>query len=408
MEFLYPTLRQFPMDEVCEQIVREVEKRNFDVPGLTIDFYNYGSGAEKYRMVNSIKGNNFKLLFGRIQRLMPGGYYNDISAITEMIIPGQELQVYEDESGPSFYLYVGDDWEKDKEQFMDGSKVNSKLNNQPRLYLQYKGGCFCGGGSSSYPHTHSKRRPPMLVHYNDLGREYDLEKGDPKEFKTDDVMEAFRKYLTEVVLTEILLQPIPAEHIDPLAEPASIPFPCDVVQGIFCFCNSEDMERITLGKKDASKLLPRKRYGMPFGGRRLLSYDYRNDGTVPEISREGFLWCGVGDPRKKGAALNIPGNNPWFDFYRGVWVVLVNPNRANDVYIADYAPYVKRRAELSESIPADRRRFTDDEVGEMFRASARTIIPITDYKGDFAMPVILINRELDFDEVKIAQKIEKA
>ncbi len=215
MQFLYPKSRQFPMDEVCERIVRELEKRNWDVPGITVEHDTYGSGDEKMTLVGKIDGADFRLLFGRPQGLAPGGRFrfNDVAAVSELTIPGKDLNVYEDESGPTLYLYVGNDWEKDRERFMNGPKVNSKLYGEPKTYLEYEGQCGCRqtGSFAGVFHTHPDRRPPLLVHTNDIGREYDRERDEPETFMTGSVMEEFRRYLTDVVLKTIMSHPIPAE-----------------------------------------------------------------------------------------------------------------------------------------------------------------------------------------------------
>lgn len=244
-QFLYPTSRKFPFDEACEQIVRELERRNWQVSDITVEFHDYGSGAQKFRAVSSIKSRDFKLWFGRKQRLMPGGHWNDTAAITEIVIPKKIIRVHEDESGPTFYLYVSNNWERDREKFMNGSKVNSKLYKEPRMYLKYQGKCFCPGAerdvtfSSSLlidsmlgksvennkfkgvPHNHTGRRPPFLVHDNDLGREYEPEPrrwswrkfrhlpANPVFFRTEEVFQEFRQYLEQVVLAQIKGSPIP-------------------------------------------------------------------------------------------------------------------------------------------------------------------------------------------------------
>lgn len=58
-KFLYPHSRQFPFDEVAEKIVRELKKRNFDIPGIEVELDSYGSGEEKYIYVSMIKGADF-------------------------------------------------------------------------------------------------------------------------------------------------------------------------------------------------------------------------------------------------------------------------------------------------------------------------------------------------------------
>jgi hypothetical protein len=74
--FLYPFVTQFPFDEVCETIVRELEKRNWQVYGIKVEFDNYGSGEQRLRMVRYIEGKDFKLYFSRKQRTMEGGSWN--------------------------------------------------------------------------------------------------------------------------------------------------------------------------------------------------------------------------------------------------------------------------------------------------------------------------------------------
>jgi hypothetical protein len=194
--FLYPHSRQFPFDEVCEQIVRALEERNWNVPGISVEFDVYGTGDEKYRMVRHIKGQNFKLWFCRVQGNM--GHYNDTAAVTEIVIPRKELHVYDDESGPTFRVYVGKNWPKDQERWFNGSKVNSKLNGEPRWYLQYSGGCFCGQAGTL--HIHTGQRNAMLVHTNDLGREYDRKGREPKQYYTKTVFLEFTKWLESNVL----------------------------------------------------------------------------------------------------------------------------------------------------------------------------------------------------------------
>lgn len=421
MEFLYPTSRQFPFDQVCEQIVRELELRNWSVPGMTVEFDSYGSGDQKMILVRRVKGEDFQIHFGRPQGPMPGGRYNNTAAVNDINIPHRELRVYDNESGPTLYLYVGSDWNKDRQKFMNGFKVNSKLNKEPKMYLEYQGGCNCrstGGASfeaigflmshinndtealAQMNHTHPGRRPPLLVHTNDLGREYDPEGEEPKWFKTKAVMDDFREYLADVVLKAIMSHPIPTEKIDMLAVSPPTPFP-DSVGSIFCFGDHRDAERIKQGQAYAGQLPAAERYGLSSGGMRVMSLGTPNDGTVPEIAYDGFLWCGlqVVSPETEIEKLEVPGHYRWSDRER--FIIRIKPKSADSIYIADHAPYEKRRKELGEAMEEGRDRFTDAEVADFTRAWARTLIPIIDYTGGFEQPVILINRELSFDEVEV-------
>jgi hypothetical protein len=75
------------------------------------------------------------------------------------------------------------------------------------------------------------------------------------------------------------------------------------------------------------------------------------------------------------------------------------------VFIVDYAGYDAYRAEHFAEYEG--RRLTDAEVNESHRIVARTLIPVTDYKEDFAKPSVLINRELGFDEVELVGELPK-
>lgn len=395
MKFLYPTSRQFPVDEVCERIVRELEKRNWNVPGITVSFDDYGSGDQKFRTVRHIKSRDFRLWFCRVQCTMPGGRWNDTAAVTEMVIPTKKLDVYDDESGPTFYLYVGRDYETDRERFMNGSKVNSKLNNEPRMYLKYKGSADREG-----EYTYSKRRSPYLVHDNDLGREYGLEGNEPKLLMTSDVMNEFRKYLTDVVLKAIVSHPIPVEVVDIMAPVPKTAFP-ESVGPIFCFGEYRDGKRITQGKVDASQLPEADRYGLTGSGYRLVPLGVSTGVAIPEIAYEGFLWCGLGEvtPEMPPEELEIPGGDRGSK--RDGFVIRLKPDRADGIYIADHAAYEKRRKEIGDAMETGRDRFTDVEVSDFTCARGRTIIPIAEYKGGYEQPVVLVRRELSLDEVEI-------
>lgn len=415
--FLYPKSRQFPFDEVCEQIVRALEERNWSVPGITVDFDVYGTGAQKYRTVRHIRGDGFKLWFCRPQARM--GNWNDTAAVTEIIIPQKELHVYEDESGPTYYVYVGKDWDSDKEQFLNGSKVNSKLSGKPRTYLKYKAGCDCratAGASFSamgffdawlgqdakklaaLNHTHPGRRSPMLVHDNDLDREYEPKSGEATSYRTNDVFTEFTRWLEDNLLAQILAQPVPDEKVDFFRE-AVTPY-ADTVGPIFCFGEGKDAQRVHQGKLDINELPLGERYGLIGSGNRLLNQMVRNDGTIPDVAYDGFQWCGIGEITGETPinTLTVPGHYSWSDRER--FVFRITPTRADGIYVADHAPYEKRREELFEEIkPRD--RLTDAELAEADRARARTIVPVAEYAGGYEQPVVLVNRELDFDEVEL-------
>lgn len=398
--FLYPTSRQFPVDAVCEAIVRELEKRNWEVPGISVEFNTYGSGHQKFRLVRYIIGENFKLWFCRIQRTMPGGHWNDTAAVTELIIPRKELHVHEDESGPTLRVYVGNDWEADREWFMRSAKVNTRLHNEPRRHLEYSGSISLTG-KSYYP----GRRPPYLVTNSDLGRQYTPEEGEPTHYDTAAIMEEFRQWLEENVLNVILSQPEKAASDE--AQPQPTPFPTDKVGAFYAFIEWRDANRIEKGQANPDQLPANERYALNGGGWRLVPLDAPNDGTVPEIAYDGFMWCLLGEVKPGTSIDDLPqyvgGHYRWDAKY----VAAVKPKFAEGIYIADMEPQKRYKRELFEQNP-NQERMTNAQYAEYLRVGGRTIVPVTEYEGGYSQPIVLVNRELDFDEVELIIKPEKS
>lgn len=379
MLFRYPNSRQFPFDEVGEMIVHALEARNWRVPGIKVEFRQWGTGEEKYRYVSTIEGENFRIRFGIARQ-----------GVSTINIPRMEISVYSDESGPTLYLYMGDDYGRDHAKFMDGHKFNSKLDGKPRLYLRYNGVCRCYQEGASHwlaklPHSHPGRRSPLLVHNNDLGREYDPEGNEPKEFATNDIFEIFNSWLTENVLKVIEAYPVPQEAIDIFYE-ASIPFP-DYIGPLFTFGTSREAERILQGQEDPNKLEPNQRYALlmnRYGVGRVAE-----DTPIHELQIPGYY-------RRTGSFLTESNEE---------FVIRVRPNRANDVFIEDHAEFRVAYEKASLRRPMDPLMITRAEMDRRFRsaelAQRHSRVPIADYDGTFSQPVVVIERELEFDEVEL-------
>ncbi|HUV47359.1 MAG TPA: hypothetical protein VMX11_00155, partial [Actinomycetes bacterium] len=326
-QFLYPTSTQFPFDPVCAEIIRALEARNFDVPGMEVTVTTYGSGEQWMRHVHTVTGSDFKIMFERDQGPMPGGRWLRSGAVSSVAILRNLIHVYSDESGPTLRVYVGDNWEADRLAFRQDYGVNSRLNGERRTYLRYRGMCRCRSGLE---HSHQGSRSPLLVADNDLGREYDPVPGEPTEYETATVFEAFRAYLA-TVLVEIESHPV-AEPVDMFPEPAPLPVPAWAAS-LFCLVDHADVDRINQGKADPSELDAAHRYGLRGDGWRLCSLGVRNDGTVPEVAYDGFLWCGL--PWADGGLNPVPPVPGSMRTVRADAVVRIRPKTANEIYIAD-------------------------------------------------------------------------
>ena len=387
MQFLYPKSRQFPFDEVAEQIVRALEARAWKVPGLSVEFDDYGSGAQKLRYVSSIRSDqsaidlahhDVMIGFGRLQGALPGGRWNDTAAVHEVRLPRRSLRVYEDESGPTYCIYVGDSWERDRSTWW--SRPNARLNNEPRVCVKYSGRSPYNG------------RAPILA-WDEDRREHGPEGEEPRSFRTNEVMEEVHAYLRDVVLPAIEAYPVVAPEI--YAEPPPIPMPADFAP-LFAYGEPRDVRRIELGKKCLDELQLADRYGM-VGSPRLAPTYIKSGPDLPEVAYDGFLWCGtIGT-----VGWRVPGEHgsSFAD-----QLIKVTPKDARGIYVADHAIYEKRRAVLAAAIKDKRDSFTNEEVNDFIRMRACTIVPITEYKGDYEEPVYLINRELGFDEVEVIGK----
>jgi len=386
MQFLYPKIRQFPFDEACEQIVRALHARDWKVPGFTVTFRDYGSGAQKLRYVADITSDqsaidlaqhDVRIDFGRPQGLLPGGRWNDVAAVHEVRLPRRSLRVYEDESGPTYNVYVGDAWELDRRTWW--SRPNARLNKDPRLCVSYS-------GRSRY----QSMRAALLEAVED-SREHAPEGDEPRSYRTDAIMAEVRSYLQDVLKT---IEEFPLADVvaDVCAESPLIPFPSGIGP-FFTYGEGRDAHRIALGKKCLDELQLADRYGMNGSGWRLAPFGIKSGADLPEVAFDGFLWCGT--------TPNVPGerSSSFAD-----QLVKVIPKDARGVYVADHAAYEKCRAVLAAAIQGARNSFTQEEVNDFIRARACTIVPILDYKGNYADPVYLINRELGFDEVEVIGK----
>lgn len=391
-KFLYPKSRQFPFDEVCEKIVNSIEKRNWEVPGLNIEFEIYGSGEEKYSYIKKIYGEDFKLYFCRKQGSLKG--YNDIAAVSEVTIPFQQIQVNEDESGSTYYLYVGKDWNKDKKSFINEGKCNSKLNNESKTYLKYKGVVLNQGQS-------------LLINDNDSRREYSPEGDEPTEFMLEDKFKEFVDWLEKNVLKYILKFPEVEEIKSPNILEELIPYN-GIWTTIFSISNKEFIKKVEIGKKDLEKLEPNDRHASFGSYPRLVPLSFLKDKNIPKVAFDGFIWCDTNQYITQNSnckSLNSDVVNCYSRCWEKNLIVAICPKYANGIYVFDNQAFYEKRKQIFESI-VPRERLNDEELGIAYAVRANSIIPINEYKGGYTEPLVLINRELDFDEIKWVQTEE--
>lgn len=294
--------------------------------------------------------------------------------------------MYSDESGPTYYVYVGHDWEADKDKFWGWGKVNAKLHNEPRMYLEYK-------GDSVY----SKRRSSGLVPNTDLGRQYGPEAGDALYYSTEAVFEEFQLFL-QAVLTYIRGFPLQPIRIVEGPKPI-VPFP-STIGPFFTFLEAKDARRIQKGQVDRTALEPGDRYGLIGAGSRLVPLGVMNDGSLPDLAYDGFIYCRLGEvqPGTKLSSLSHTIGNECF--YQVSGVVQVQPKSAEGFYVYDEYPQKEYKRQFFIDNPK-LNRLTNQAYAEFLRAAGRTLTPILEYNGGFISPVILCNRDLSLDELVV-------
>lgn len=151
MMFLCPRSKCYDgVDSVCTKIVMLLKAIDWNFPGIEVKFKKMLCYGKEYEWVSHIIGHDFRIWFCRMQGKLARDVY-DVAAVNQINIPGKELQLGEWERGCKLCVYIGDDWEKDREAFESSSKVDSKLKGEPRNYLWYQ------GNHELKPSDHSQR-----------------------------------------------------------------------------------------------------------------------------------------------------------------------------------------------------------------------------------------------------------
>jgi hypothetical protein len=181
-------LYQFPFDKTVEQILLGLQAKNWIVKHITV---KRTSG-----IIREIHGASYRIRFNR-----------DISAVfpkaSDIVIPQRELCVFNDESGPVYHVYVGQNWRNDASWWFDGStKLQARMNHEPRRYLTYAGSDIASSHDGLVWHDRGLR-PNYLSACSDLGRNYMPAKDEPKFYLTADIMQDFNQWLITKVLSRV-------------------------------------------------------------------------------------------------------------------------------------------------------------------------------------------------------------
>jgi len=240
-------------------------------------------------------------------------------------------------------------------------------------------------------------RAKELISDNDLGREYSPIGNEPQSFNLKRKFGVFTKWLENNVLNYILSFPEVPETEDSVPELIPYEGPWSMVYSV---CGFRDKQRILIGKRNPNELPAEERHASFGSGHRLVYLSCKGD--YPKIANEGFIWCDV-NPKITENSKSDEIAECIISKMRALYgennIVSIKLKYANDVYVADNALFEETRQNLFKAI-APRERLTDEELDQAIAARGATIIPMTEYKGNYKEPIVLIGRELDFDEIE--------
>lgn len=176
---------------------------------------------------------------------------------------------------------------------------------------------------------------------------------------------------------------------------------------IFTLGYFDDMSRVQIGQRNPHDLRPCRCYALRPQDQPLLEEEAWNDGSIPPIAYEKFRWCGV---RTKVITLHndryhIPGFQPESKQAYPDRLFFIDLLYDEDVYVVDVQAgkaYFEMLSSGRHNVRAGR-----FDLLESYRVTARTLIPISAYHGQFREPTILIRRELLFDEVKYVKSFAR-
>lgn len=389
--------KRFRLDVVVEDILAEVAQR---LP-RTIDAYRYHqdyahdtltvpsigeikvamheTGDGIFRTIGTVDSDLFRVWNCRDSGVKYMDRYNDISRPHDVEVKplATKVELYDDTSG----IFV--------------TRQGKRFTNS-RVYTAQGRGYDSDSQRDDLHRTYDGPNPDAPS-YRDANKGWREDKTVLSFRQTEDEM---IMWLAENVLNPLRRAPRPESQFTTL--PEEEPFPEGKVGPLYTFVREEDLRRIALIKDNPSKAYPDERKAVGVGYR-LLSLGTPLRGAS-KVAYDGFVWCGVGEMDQEKASepdMEIGRNYKHTDFLSREGVAVIKLKTATDVYVVDWQARVDLRAQLSAKAEAEGRdKFTNEEVGEIEVAAAKTLVPITEYNGGYKSPIVLIGRDLELDEVE--------
>lgn len=177
---------------------------------------------------------------------------------------------------------------------------------------------------------------------------------------------------------------------------------------LYSFCRRMNADRIRLWASSPDKVPP-KFYYADAPGVRLVPLHYCRDNDDPELNydrnnevdrglgvyRDGYIWCGTSYTKDDSGRITIlPEGAHWGSmkhiFGTVTHLEVIRLQFANFVYVVDDAAYWKAIEQGRDAA---------------FLARAETMVPISEYKGSYVSPFVVICRDLMFGEIETVENI---
>jgi len=329
--------------------------RNFDVPGLDIRFY-----------YSPDRGKKHSIYLSHIKCSDP-----DIEIRSDYMIRVRQMEfsLHEDNSG-SLEVYCGDDWEKDRNEFVNGKRFHRKMDGNSRIVLRYD--------------THGGNR---LEATDDCGRGYypNSDRNEPENYSI--------KYVEDIMiagLNELLdkIRHTPEQiPVNVFVEPDPVMLTNTLFTGAVFHANMDNEIIQNMEYSDAGN-----NYGTG-GTWRLLPFlggvpDFKEH-KYSDIVHDGMTFCDI-----EFAGMPVNENRWQYNWEGRTTKVAILLNKMNNVYVVE--------AGKAPDFPSMK---TDEEKEEAYKlyqvARALSIVPINEYDGSFEKPVVVINRIIDKSEIVV-------
>lgn len=328
----------------------EMYLRNFNVPGFELEFCFNIDRCE----IDIFKLTNWDLGFR-------------MTSDWEINIKGKEVSIHSDGSG-SLDLYVLDNWERDKKEFMDGVKFHRKMDGKSRLCIHYN------LWNATFTAT------------DDIGRGYAPEGDEPKSFSKRTVEKELLEQVN-IVLAEIRKTPVAEVIEDVFSEPEPVYLSNDLFKGtvFYAFCNDYNQSEAR-----TNGLSP---------GKRLLNLGVKlPEHPLAKTMHEGFVYLEV--CKEDDVPPTKPTDTRKHNYSERVGPFTIVPKHVNDFYVIDASVFETKKAEWFAANPTQE-YLSDALMADFERDEAVTIVPINDYQGGYKKPVVIVNRRIWPEEVAV-------